>query len=472
MGKLFHSVMTTDRTKFIFQLFKWLRSIEYIWLKSVLTKPSDTPLSSDIDLLVREKDLPALIDFVAQQPLVVACNMKRINEAVYLNLDFHDGSKLKIDLITALVRKQYRYLGNSYMIQNRVWKNDVASSNSKTLLEHALLYNYLNFAGLPEKYLRHFGAMPDNEQSALLMLINGKYGTNFQSLQHMATYSPAARQAIVEHLSLHPENSQKNRTKRTIHFIINTLRSRIRKQGQLNLPRTITFTGVDGAGKTTLLNDLKQVLSEKLQKPVVVLRHRPSLLPILSAYKHGKQAAEAKSAATLPRQGSNSSSFSSLLRFGYYFSDYLLGQIWVWLRYTLPGTTVIYDRYYFDFIVDAKRSNISLSGDLPKRLYRFIAKPDLNIFLFADPDTIRQRKQELSKAEIQLMTSQYQALFMELEEQYNGRYICIENHDRTNTLSTIISHYFNAQKPVNEPISATPAIANRKSSFVNPPIAC
>ena len=198
---------------------------------------------------------------------------------------------------------------------------------------------------------------------------------------------------------------------------------------------------MDGAGKTTLLNDLRQVLEQQAQQKVVVLRHRPSLLPILSAWTKGKQAAESEAAHKLPRQGNNRSQLSSLLRFGYYFADYLLGQGYVWARYTLPGYTVIYDRYYFDFIVDGKRTNLALGEALPKWLYRFVAKPGLNIFLYADPAVIRQRKQELPAADIQFMTGRYRALFGELAQRYRGQYLCLENNDRQLSLSTILKHY-------------------------------
>ena len=69
--------------------------------------------------------------------------------------------------------------------------------------------------------------------------------------------------------------------------------------------------------------------------------------------------AEFEAAQKLPRQVSNFGKFSSLLRFAYYFTDYLLGQFYIYLNYTLRGTVVLYDRYYFDFILDSRRSNIN-----------------------------------------------------------------------------------------------------------------
>ena len=56
----------------------------------------------------------------------------------------------------------------------------------------------------------------------------------------------------------------------------------------------ITFSGVDGAGKTTILRQFKELLEQKYGRSVIELRHRPSILPILSAVKHGKKKAEQK----------------------------------------------------------------------------------------------------------------------------------------------------------------------------------
>ncbi len=443
--------MQSDRTLFINTLFRWLNGMEYIWLKAVLPSPQDTPITSDIDLFIREKDLPNILFFIAKQATVKTFNIQQEWEVSFVVLHFRDGSHLKLDLLTSLVRRQYCYLSADYIFANRVWQKAVATYSSNVLLEHALLFNYLNHAGLPEKYVQHFEAMTSFEQSALVMFINGKYGTRFDSIRQMAEYSPSARKAMIFHLDNGSESSFQASSHKFIGFIVNKLRSKIGLPSKHGFPRMITFTGVDGAGKTTLLHDLKAILAEKLQKRVVVLRHRPSLLPILSAYKHGKKAAEAKTVATLPRQGTNGSKLSSLLRFGYYYADFLFGQVYVWLRYLLLGYTVIYDRYYFDFIVDGKRSNISLGPSLPIWLYRFVAKPDLSIFLYADAETIRERKQELPKQDIERMTAQYLDLFRQLGEQYEGQYVCLENIHRMASLEAILSCYFSKSQALADP---------------------
>jgi len=146
-----------------------------------------------------------------------------------------------------------------------------------------------------------------------------------------------------------------------------------------------------------------------------VIRHRPSLLPIINAWFVGKKKAEELSVRKLPRQGENKSSISSLIRFVYYFMDYFFGQFWIELIYVSRGYIVLYDRYYFDFINDSKRSNIQLSKSFTKWFYKFLIKPDLNYFLTAPVEEILKRKQELSAETIHELTTEYKKLFGELQ---------------------------------------------------------
>ena len=200
----------------------------------------------------------------------------------------------------------------------------------------------------------------------------------------------------------------------------------------------ITFSGVDGAGKTTIINKTKNFLEKNLRRKVVVLRHRPSVLPMLSAWKHGREAAEQMSANTMPRQGKNKSSISSLFRFVYYYTDYLLGQFYVQAKYVWRGNVVVYDRYYFDFINDSRRSNIDLPKPFTSWLYRLLVKPEINFFLYAPAETILKRKQEMDEASIKTLTADYLDLFESLSGRYKrSSYISISNIEMTETLSTV-----------------------------------
>jgi GTPase SAR1 family protein len=60
---------------------------------------------------------------------------------------------------------------------------------------------------------------------------------------------------------------------------------------------TITISGVDGVGKTTVIQSILNNLPKLMRRDVVLLRHRPKFLPILSTLKYGNKA-KAESLAT------------------------------------------------------------------------------------------------------------------------------------------------------------------------------
>lgn len=200
----------------------------------------------------------------------------------------------------------------------------------------------------------------------------------------------------------------------------------------------VTFSGVDGAGKSTIIEHTKLELEKRFRKKVVVIRHRPSILPIISAITHGKAAAEQRSMQSLPRQGNNKSFISSFARFMYYYTDYFFGQFIIYFKYVFRGHVVLYDRYYFDFINDSVRSNIRLPKWFLNLGYRFLISPNINIFLYADAATILKRKQELEEATIKSLTKSYLELFAELSaREKRATYMPIENIDLDQTMGLI-----------------------------------
>lgn len=208
-----------------------------------------------------------------------------------------------------------------------------------------------------------------------------------------------------------------------------------------NKVQIITLSGVDGAGKTTILREFTELLQSKYNQEVIEVRHRPSVLPILSAIKHGKKEAEKKTMEVLPRTGSNKSKLSSYIRFFYYLTDYVFGQWIVYFKYTRKGKTIIYDRYYFDFINDARRTNINLDSGFVKFFYKFVFKPEMNIFLFAPPEVILRRKQEMDEESIISLTEKYRTLFDELGQNNKDQYVSIENINKEETMKTIEDIY-------------------------------
>ncbi len=428
--------MTIEKNYFIQNLFKSLKTEQYVLLKWMGTDLSQLSETSDLDILVTEDVNKKIGIFINDSTLFSKVEKQNFVGVTHYYLYFKNGDFLQVDLLNKFIRKDLVYLSTNEVFENSIEIKGIKTYPSYLLFEHVLLFNILNGSGLSSKYHLYFSKLPYKEQFSILDKFNFKYNTAFKDLTSTTQYNTTHTTTITNYLNSLKENSFYNKLQNKVAYL-KGVSSQIReKRGHI-----ITFSGVDGAGKSTIINDILHLLGGKYRKKVVVLRHRPSLLPIISAWKYGKQKAEQKSVERLPRQGSNKNKISSYLRFGYYYIDYLLGQIYIWAKYLVRGYTVVYDRYYFDFIIDGKRSNINMSATLPKFLYNFVAKPDLNFFLYADAATIIKRKQELSPSVITQLTQKYLSLFKDFSKKHQGKYIHIENLDKQNTLQTIINHY-------------------------------
>ena len=70
----------------------------------------------------------------------------------------------------------------------------------------------------------------------------------------------------------------------------------------------------------------------------------------------------------------------------------------------------IFDRYSYDLIVDPRRTRLNLPKGLRKFFVWLTPRPGVVFILKADADTIYERKQELTKEEIERQLEEYDLL--------------------------------------------------------------
>ena len=428
----------TERLKFVKRLFVQLHDYQYVLLKHIDFSIEEISDRSDLDFLISKTDFTSLFNTFGSNESIKKINIKNQNTMSQVFIFFQDNSYLQLDFLFGFYRKELVYLQKGQVFQfSKANQEGVNICNDRHLFEHLLLFNFLNFSGIPKKYIDFFRKQGPEETKKTLDYIQAKYQCNIESLSQLNSFNPLLRKALYKYLLKQQENKGFRRLKNRINYSLDVLKSIFSNRGFI-----MTFSGVDGAGKSTIIENVKEKLENKYRRNVVVLRHRPSIFPILSAFQYGKEKAEKRTIEKLPRQGNNNSVLSSIVRFSYYYLDYLLGQFYVKARYVWQGYVVIYDRYYFDFIVDGKRSNIQLSQTIPKFLYRFVTKPTLNLFLYASPETILKRKRELTEDSIKELTKNYKTLFKTLENKRNkNQYLPIENLNQEKTLNQIIEQY-------------------------------
>jgi thymidylate kinase/SepF-like predicted cell division protein (DUF552 family) len=396
------------RSLLIGNVFDFVQNQKYAAIKFPNIHPKSLSEYTDIDLLTEQSTAQNLLHYLRQHILVKRVNIQTKSHMLSILAVLQDGSLLALDLIWQLKRKSLAFMKVSEAI-NRLERNAfgvkiLSLSDTQTFLKY---FYGLNFSNIPDRYLYYF----EKEECA--------------SIDHAMLRNQVASM---------PENKGLSGLINKVNYGLDVLRNIFHQKGII-----ITFSGVDGAGKSTIIAHTKKELEKKLRKKVVVIRHRPSVLPILSAITQGKEKAELKAANTLPRQGQNNNWISSLLRFGYYYTDYLFGQFYVYIRHVMRGEVVLYDRYYFDFINDSLRSNIRLPKWLTKAGYKLLLQPHLNFFLYADAQTILNRKKELDAEAITYLTEEYLNLFNDLDKKAKGKYFPIENLQLHETMALITS---------------------------------
>ncbi|GAA0891217.1 hypothetical protein GCM10009122_08960 [Fulvivirga kasyanovii] len=413
----------TNRKLLILDTFDHMANKRYATIKFTKNEPEKLSENADIDMCFEKNNLDDTISFYKNHSLVSRVSVIKKSFMATVNIFIKDGSVLCLDLIWKFKRKGTVFMQASEVLERAV-KNDFGI---KCMHEHDEARFIGLFYGLNNK------------------LIPARYRPRMTSLRHtgnlidIVLYKSSIQGKVRPDRLLGILSGQKANDGfawilNHIEYLLDAVKEVILSKGM-----TITFSGVDGAGKSTVIEQTRQIIEKRLRKRVVVLRHRPSVLPILSVWTKGKAKAEQDAVNSLPRQGNNKNALSSAIRFAYYYTDYLFGQFYVYFKYIRRGFVVIYDRYYFDFINDGKRSNIELPQHITRFGYNFLMKPDLNFFLYATPDIILERKQELDEDAIIDLTSRYKTLFEHLDKQgYRRRYYAVENIILGRTINYII----------------------------------
>ncbi|HLP05881.1 MAG TPA: hypothetical protein VK152_10670 [Paludibacter sp.] len=160
---------------------------------------------------------------------------------------------------------------------------------------------------------------------------------------------------------------------------------------------TIAFLGTDGSGKTTIIDRATPELAKFSR---IYYEHlRPNMLPNMRRLTWKRNAGNAPE--THPHEQKQSGLLASLFRFTYYYFDYTLGYwLKIFPRKTFDRCIWIFDRYYYEYLIDPRRTRVSLPTWFLKLGLKFIPEPELIICLGADPETIHARKPEIPLEEV------------------------------------------------------------------------
>lgn len=172
----------------------------------------------------------------------------------------------------------------------------------------------------------------------------------------------------------------------------------------------IAVLGTDGSGKSAIIDAITPWLNEAFHNGVTYKHLRPRLLNDIAVVL-GKRKADAPKQVVVanPHSGKQSGFIGSMLRLMYYQMDYLFGYLkLIWPQIVMHTKVFIFDRYYYDYYIDQRRSLIKL----PKWIIRwgelFVPKPDIILCLGGEPEKIYARKPETSLEEVTRQTEELQ----------------------------------------------------------------
>lgn len=160
---------------------------------------------------------------------------------------------------------------------------------------------------------------------------------------------------------------------------------------------SIAILGTDGSGKTTVAGLLEQLFRQQ-GFGVRRLHWRPEILPSpIRSYGSPELVHD----VTRPHSSEARSRVASILLMLYYLVDFWLGYVFQ-TRLFLRGRTsvAIFERYFYDVIIDPKRYRLTSVRTIERLLQRLAPPISIIIVLYGDPGVIFERKCEISLQEI------------------------------------------------------------------------
>jgi thymidylate kinase len=178
----------------------------------------------------------------------------------------------------------------------------------------------------------------------------------------------------------------------------------------------VVLLGPDGSGKSTVTEGVRRSLAPWFSSTRIYHGHFAILprlgdLARMAGFKPNGDQTPGEGKITVPAEREKFTTWRSLIYLTYYTLDYMLGHLVIFLARG-RGDLIIFDRYYYDYLIQPE---MSLPSILILSVGRLIPKPDRVIYLKNDPDIIFSRKQELTLDELRRQGEECKRLISRLE---------------------------------------------------------
>ena len=398
---------------FLSELFRGFESegIEYALARDYGALPASLD-SRDLDLFVGDGQLERAYQVVKSVAQTHSSNVVRIDQesAMWLLVVYSDLSwALRVDIATPDARI---WRGVCNLNLDRAFQRKVCESGLYRLQAHDIVLmqfcrDIMGSFKLREKYRSAIRCVyienPRSFEAELGEMFGGRCA---------AAISEVCREGIFEDLKVLGKQMRRavivrgllREPLRTASNILRYVGWRCREYARPNGVMVVVM-GPDGSGKGALIEKVKQFVAGPLHFPARVYHWRPGLLPSLGSLLLGRDDEEGP--VSNPHAKEPSGLIFSLLRLAYYTLDYVIGY-WLLVRPYLGRKCIaaIFDRYYYDCLIDPVRYRISLPPWVVRAFAIVVPRPDLAILLSARPGVIYSRKPELPLGEIHRQCSE------------------------------------------------------------------
>ena len=403
--------LETFLTSFFSQLN--IQKIQHCILRNYEGLPFENP-GNDIDILMARQDaFKALSVLYNMNEIVITGIAKRyyvisvfVNGVVWGN----NYTSIQIDLVTLLGFKGLPFLSVKTVLSDSIIISGTSQLLKKPNSVHeaiiSLYSSYVVGGWIKKKYQTQVRMVFNNERKKVLnalslslpkplchFIVDGVISNDENLL--MDKLPEIRKSLIINNFKRHPLQSLK--------AVLDYSAAEIKIRFTPYYVDTICFLGPDGSGKSSVISCITEMLKNTTKE--IKYKH---LKPKLFNKNNGS------SIVTDPHAKPPRSTFISIIKIMYWLFLYWYDRF----NHKHKNLTLrIWDRYYYDLIVDPLRYRYGAPIWIAHLIAKLVPKPDLIILLDTPATVLQNRKQEVSFEE---MLRQRRAYIKLMQQMNNG----------------------------------------------------
>ncbi len=397
--------------------------VRYVILKNAEGLPNENH-SKDIDILIepgKYKEASELLRIAYKNNGVSYYKIHKFERLrCWYGMNPEDRFAIHIDLLEGFLHKGFElfpfdlFYQHSFKNENGIYVLDEIYDCVILLLHSTICYH-----SIKEKYAKHIASIYETNKAEIIEILQKVLGR--KASVWMERYLDAGEYKKIASEGKYFSHQSKKRIlfKRPVFTLTNVLDFLWEKIARIifNLKKYNFFFTVhapDGTGKTTFIKTLSEELGFYYvcaAKDLVQINHfRPCMLPNLGAAGEKVGVMKEDKYFEYPHRAKPAGGLSSFVRMTYYWLDYVIGVPMILRKNAQFSKVTIFDRYIYDFLVDPRRTRICLPYWIRRLFAKMVKQPKLVFVLNTTADIIYQRKQELTKEEIERQLVEYRKL--------------------------------------------------------------